>query len=195
MIDQTQKLEKFKQAVFDDAAANAEELISGTEKECSELIREAEREAVRVIRTAKEAADSEYNAAALRKASSGRLEAKRRVLLCREEIIEKVFDSVRQQLEDYRKTAEYEKLMIQMAEECARKAPGKKGRLLISPKDSALKDRLTAGGSFEVALSDSIVLGGVMAVFSQDNLALDMTFDNSFAAQRKGFAGKAGLVI
>ena len=36
MTDQTQKLEKFKQAVFDEAAEKAAEIIKETEEQCAE---------------------------------------------------------------------------------------------------------------------------------------------------------------
>ena len=56
-------------------------------------------------------------------------------------------------------------------------------------------DKLTCGGRFTVTAAGNILLGGVMVVFSEDNLALDATFDNEYEKQRSSFAGKVGLAV
>lgn len=195
MIDQTQKLEKFKQAVFDEADAKAAEIVNEAKAECEERIKDAKREAEENITKSKAEADEQFNIRMLRESSSGNLQSRKVVLRSREDIIDRVFDNVRAQLEDYRKTAEYEALMIKRAREAYELYPDKKGEVRISPKDSALKDKLTLDGRFTVSETRSIITGGIMVVYAEDNLALDFTFDNELANSRKGFAGRAGLFV
>lgn len=195
MIDQTQKLEKFKQAVFDDADAKAAEIVNEAKAECDKRISEAKREAQENISRSKAEADEQFNIRELRESSSGNLQSRKVVLRSREDMIDRVFDNVRAQLEDYRKTADYEALMVKRAQEAYELYPDKKGEVRISPKDSALKDKLTLGGKFTVSETKSIITGGIMVVYADDNLALDFTFDNELANSRKGFAGRAGLLV
>lgn len=195
MIDQTQKLEKFKQAVFDEADAKAAEIVNEAKAECDERINEAKREAEENISRSKAEADEQYNAVKLRESSSGNLQSRKVVLRSREDLIDRVFDNVRSQLEEYRTTAEYAELMVKRAQEAYELYPDKKGEVRISHKDSALKDKLTLGGKFTVSETGSIITGGIMVVYAEDNLALDFTFDNELANSRKGFAGRAGLFV
>ena len=195
MTDQTQKLEKFKQAVFDEAAAKADEIIKETREQCEEMVARAKADADYLVSESKAKADKEYRESTQRTASAGKLESRRRVLTAREEIIGKVFANVREKLEAFRKTAAYETLLIKRVEECAKAYPDKKGEVRVAAADMKYADKLTCGGRFTVCESGNILLGGVMVVFTEDNLAMDCTFDNEYNRQKNGFAGKAGLGV
>ena len=80
-------------------------------------------------------------------------------------------------------------------EECAKAYPDKKGEVRVAAADMKYADKLTCGGRFTVCESSTILLGGVMVVFTEDNLAMDCTFDNEYNRQKNGFAGKAGLGV
>ena len=195
MTDQTQKLEIFKQAVFDEAAEKADEIIKETETYCAETIANAKEEAEAIISESKAKADKAYKEAAQRAASAGKLDSHRNVLIAREKVIDKVFSNVREKLEAFRQTADYEKLLVKRVEECAKTFPDKKGEVRLAARDMKYADKLTCGGRFTVCESENILLGGVMVVFPEDNLALDSTFDNEYTRQKSGFAGKAGLTV
>ena len=195
MTDQTQKLEKFKQAVFDEAAEKADEMIKETEAYCAETIANAKEQAEDIISESKAAADKAHREASQRTASAGRLGMRRNVLAAREKVISRVFSNVREKLEAFRQTADYEKLLVKRVDECAKAFPDKKGEVRLAAADMKYADKLTCGGRFTVCESENILLGGVMVVFPEDNLALDCTFDNEFGRQKSGFAGKAGLTV
>ncbi len=195
MINQTEKLEKFKRSVFDDVSARADELINETEAECGERIRQAKLEAEELTESKRAQIDREYQGLAVRSVSADRLESKRKILLKRESIIDKVFNNVREELEKFMKTADYEKLLIKRVEECAAQYPDKKGEVLIAPKDKSLAPKLTAGGKFTVKESGSIEIGGVTVVYPEDNLAVDGTFDLKFTQQRQSFVSRSGMSV
>ena len=195
MTDQTQKLEKFKQAVFDEAAEKAAEMIKETEAHCAEVIAQAKSEAERLVSSSRKKADKQHSEAARRAESAGRLDSRRNVLTAREAVIDKVFANVRGKLNEFRQTADYEKLLVKRVNECAEAYPDKKGEVRLAAADMKYADKLTCGGRFTVAESANIMLGGLMVVFPEDNLALDCTFDNEYSRQKSGFAGKAGLTI
>lgn len=193
MTDQTQKLEKFKQAVFDEAAEKAAEIIKETEEQCAEVLAEAEAEARDFVKKSRAKAEKEQKEAAQRTESAGRLAQRRNVLNARQEVIDRVFSNVREKLEAFRQSADYEKLLVRRVTECAAVYPNKKGEVRLASADMKYAAVLTCGGRFTVTESANILLGGLMVVFPEDNLALDCTFDNEFKRQKSGFAGKAGL--
>ncbi|HCJ40448.1 V-type ATP synthase subunit E [uncultured Ruminococcus sp.] len=195
MTDQTQKLEKFKQAVFDEAAVKAEEIIKETQEYCAQTVAQAKAEAEELIRTSRAKVDKEVREATQRTQSAGRLESRRVVLTAREEIIGRVFANVREKLAAFRQTADYEALLVKRAKECADAYPDKKGEVRLAAADMKYADKLTCGGRFTVCESGNILLGGLMVVYPEDNLAVDCTFDNEYNRQKSGFAGKAGLSI
>lgn len=193
MTDQTQKLEKFKQAVFDEAAEKAAEIIRETEEQCAEVLADAEAEARDFVKQSRAKAEKEQKEAAQRTESAGRLAQRRNVLNARQEVIDRVFSNVREKLEAFRQSADYEKLLVRRVTECAAVYPNKKGEVRLASADMKYAAVLTCGGRFTVTESANILLGGLMVVFPEDNLALDCTFDNEFKRQKSGFAGKAGL--
>ena len=195
MINSPEKLEKFKQAVSDEARQRAEEILNETRAECEDRLKTARSETMRLTAESKDRIDEEYRTASVREISSESLSSRRNILLKREEMIERVFENVRARLGEYRKTPDYEKLLIKRAEECAKARPGKKGILLLSPADMGFKYKLTAGGQFTVKSSPAIELGGITVIYEDENLALDCTFDSDLAAGREGFAARAGLTI
>ena len=99
MTDQTQKLEKFKQAVLDEAAEKAAEIIKETEEQCAEVLAEAEAEARDFVKQSRAKAEKEQKEAAQRTESAGRLAQRRNVLNARQEVIDRVFSNVREKLE------------------------------------------------------------------------------------------------
>lgn len=193
MTDQIQKLEKFKQAVFDEAAVKANEIIKETEAQCAETLAKAEAEAEAIVSESRAKADKARREAAQRAESAGRLESRRNILTAREQIIDRVFEGVRGKLAAFRQSAEYEKLLIKRVTECAETYPDKQGEVRLAAADMKYAEKLACGGRFEVKESPGILLGGAMVVFPEDNLALDCTFDNEYRKQRSGFAGKVGL--
>lgn len=195
MIDQDKKLQLFKQAVFDDAAERARVLIDDTRAECEERIAKAKSEAELSLENSKAQTDSELKSISLRKSSSSKLESRRQVLLCREAIVDRVFESVNARLEEFRGSKAYLQLLISRVRECQKAYPDRKGKLQISVKDRAIKGELEKATGLKAELSDRIIAGGVTVLYPEDNLALDCTFDSGLKAQRSGFAKRAGLVI
>lgn len=195
MTDQTQKLEKFKQAVFDEAVSKADEIIKETEARCEEILAEAKAEAEMIVSESRAKAEKEHREAAQRAESAGRLDSRRSILTAREEIIDRVFEGVRQKLTEFRNTSDYKAMLVKRVNECAESCPDKKGEVRLAAADMKYADSLTCGGRFEVTESAGILLGGVIVVFPEENLALDCTFDNEYRKQRSGFAGKAGLKV
>lgn len=195
MKNETEKLERFKKAIFDESAAKAEEIVSAARTECGERVSRARHEADGYVKSVTEQINKECEADAVRELSSGSLSSKRNILLSRESVIDRVFGNVRSRLEEFMKTPEYEKLLVKRLEECAAAYPGEKGCVYISQKDAGLADKLSMGGRFEVKAGGSIGIGGITVVFDESSIAVDCTFDSALEEQRESFAVRAGLSL
>lgn len=193
MMNETEKLDKFKKAVFGEADKKAEMIVKAAEKERDERLSKARSEAENYLQAQTAQIDKSCEAAAVREISSENLSSKRSVLLRREQIIDRVFDNVRSQLDEFMKTPEYKKLLCERVEECAKLYPNEKGKVMVALRDEKLAADLTAGGQFRTEVSETIEIGGAMIIIEDRNLAVDYTFDYAFSQQRESFAVKAGL--
>ena len=192
MENQTNKLERFKQAVFEDAEKQAKLITEAADKQRETELAQAKIEAQSLADSKKAAADKNEEARAVREISSKQLEAKRGVLCHREKLIDSVFDSVKNRLAAFKASGEYKLWLKEKAEKCKQTYPEHKGVLYLSPEDMTFAPELSG---FEVKSRDSIELGGVLAVYDDMGIALDYTFDSAFEQQRSAFTEKAELVL
>lgn len=192
MENQTNKLERFKQAVFEDAEKQAKLITEAADKQRETELAQAKIEAQSLADSKKAAADKTEEARAVREISSKQLEAKRNVLCHREKLIDSVFDSVKNRLAAFKASGEYKLWLKEKAEKCKQTYPEHKGVLYLSPEDMTFAPELAG---FEVKSRDSIELGGVLAVYDDMGIALDYTFDSAFEQQRSAFTEKAELVL
>ena len=102
MENQTIKLERFKQAVFEDAEKQAKLITESADKQRENELAQAKIEAQSLADSKKAAADKTEEARAIREISSKQLEAKRNVLCHREKLIDSVFDNVKSRLATFK---------------------------------------------------------------------------------------------
>lgn len=193
MKNETEKLEKFKKAIFDEVDAKAQEMISEAEAEREERLEKARREADGFVQSRIAQIDKDCEAKAVRELSSDSLQAKRNVLLSREELIDKVFSNVRNKLDEFMKTPEYGKMLAERVRSCAEKYPEDNVVVYVALKDEALCGQISTGGKYRTEPSETVEVGGAMVVLEDKGIALDYTFDTALSEQRESFARKAGL--
>lgn len=193
MKNETEKLEKFKKAIFDEVDAKAQEMISEAEAQRDERLEKARHEADGFVQSMIAQIDKDCEAKAVRELSSESLQAKRNVLLSREGLIDKVFSNVRDKLDEFMKTPEYGKMLAEKVKSCAEKYPDDKGVVYVAFKDEGLCGQLSCGGRYKALPSETVEVGGAMVVLEDKGIALDYTFDTALSEQRESFARKAGL--
>ncbi len=193
MENQTIKLERFKQAVFEDAEKQAKLITESADKQRENELCSGENRSTKPCRLKKAAADKTEEARAIREISSKQLEAKKRNVLChREKLIDSVFDNVKSRLATFKASRDYKSWLKEKAEKCKQTYPEHKGVIYLSPEDMKYASDLA---DFEVKSRDSIELGGMLMVYEDMGIALDYTFDSAFEGQRSAFTEKAELVL
>lgn len=192
MENQTIKLERFKQAVFEDAEKQAKLITESADKQRENELAQAKIEAQNLTDSKKASTDKTEEARAIREISSKQLEAKRKVLCHREKLIDSVFDNVKSRLATFKASRDYKSWLKEKAEKCKQTYPEHKGVIFLSPEDMKYASDLA---DFEVKSRDSIELGGMLMVYEDMGIALDYTFDSAFEGQRSAFTEKAELVL
>ena len=192
MENQTIKLERFKQAVFEDAEKQAKLITEAADKQRENELAQAKIEAQSLADSKKASTDKTEEARAVREISSKQLEAKRNVLCHREKLIDSVFDNVKSRLATFKASRDYKSWLKEKAEKCKQTYPEHKVVIYLSPEDMKYASDLA---DFEVKSRDSIELGGMLMVYEDMGIALDYTFDSVFEGQRSAFTEKAELVL
>lgn len=195
MKNESEKLGKFKNAVFAIAQKEVDEIISEANRKSEEYLKNVKSENEIFVANGKNEIDKEEKNDAVKKASAYDIDAKRSLLRHREEIVDKVFEQVRQRLDEFVKTDDYVGLMTSKAKKCAEENKGLKGKILIGRSDSKLFKGLSETGNYDVQISDGIVSGGIMIVFDDINVVYDYTVSSALETQRQTFIAKAGLSL
>ncbi len=190
MVKNTSRLELFRQAINNQADAEAEEISRQTE-ETSAALEKEKRE-----RTAHEAL-SEIKAERSRIASSFKKEIsrcdydmKRAVLSHRNDLTEQFFAEMGQRLSEWTKTpayAEYLKTALAKAEE----ALGSSGTVIHARHEDT--DAVRALTRLPVEEDSSITIGGISAEDSAKGLFADFTLDSGLAGEKAAFPNKSEL--
>ncbi len=192
MKNETEKLNKFKLAVFSQVEQQAQEIIQEAQSQQKQRLAEAKQESQSELSEQLSAIDKQCRAKTLREISSRKLDAQRSVLTHRNEMIEKVFDNIRKSLAEFCKSENYRSELKQRLDKCAAQSQGK-GTAYFAKRDIELGRELCKGTRFTAQQSDSITLGGVTVIFADSNLAYDCTFDSTFERERQNFSKAAGL--
>ena len=195
MKNDTEKLNRFKNAVFEDVERQATEIIEEADRESSEKVRSAQQETKLVYEKKRADFDKAEKENSVREVSSEEINARKEILRYREEITDKVFSAVIEQVNGFSKTKEYAVLMKKRAEKCADENKGEKGTIYIRHEDSAIAGDLSKSGNFEVVEKENILYGGIMVAFEDSGIVYDYTVDSKLEEERRNFAGKAGLSV
>lgn len=108
------------------------------------------------------------------------------------ELKEKLFSEVKELLDSFTKTPEYETYLTGKIKEALDFAEDDEISVYLSPEDSALAEKLqqTAGVTIQIA-KDSF-LGGIRATIPQKNILIDHSFAGNFEAAYKEFKFDGG---
>ena len=125
------------------------------------------------------------------------LEAKREVLIYRNELTEKVFTQTREKLQHFAASAEYRVYLIKRLEKAVKKFPCEGAVIAVREEDLSFeKDLLKAAPSADsVVLDKSNRLGGFRLINQASGLLLDETLASDLIEQRQYFYQMSGMTV
>ena len=108
------------------------------------------------------------------------------------ELKEKLFSEVKELLESFTKTPEYETYLTGKIKEALAFAEDDEISVYLSPEDSALAEKLQQTTGVTIQIAKDSFLGGIRATIPQKNILIDHSFAGNFEAAYKEFKFDGG---
>ena len=109
-----------------------------------------------------------------------------------DELKEKLFVEVKQQLEDYMTTSTYQQLLIKQIKNIQKEAGSGKLILYIDPADSDKRSSLQAATGAPITVSEYSFMGGTRAVLQDRNILIDNSFASKLEKLKADFSFNGG---
>ena len=195
--DWTDKLNTFKALVLHDAEEKRGSIMAEIEREYDERIDKKETELLE-----KAYMEIQRNIRDTQKKSNERilhteLDAKRALIVRREEIIAEVMDGAREKLAEFTKSAEYEKWLTDKTLRAVTELGEGAKTVYVSESDMRFKDSLgSIGKDITVeAASERDFIGGVKVINTDRRVASDYSFKEMLSEQKQKFLRESGLTL
>ena len=187
-----EKLSHFYDITVEDArtkaAAILEEHKEALEKMTAERKALSEENAQAQIKAETANARREVNKAL----SAEQLTIKRDCTKKQNELKEKLFSEVKELLDSFTKTPEYETYLTGKIKEALDFAEDDEISVYLSPEDSALAEKLQQTTGVTIQIAKDSFLGGIRATIPQKNILIDHSFAGNFEAAYKEFKFDGG---
>jgi V/A-type H+-transporting ATPase subunit E len=108
------------------------------------------------------------------------------------ELKEKIFSEVKELLESFTKTPEYENYLTAKIKEALDFAGNDEITIYLSPEDRSLAEKLQHTTGTAIQLAKDSFLGGIRATIPQKNILIDHSFAGNFEAAYKEFKFDGG---
>jgi vacuolar-type H+-ATPase subunit E/Vma4 len=194
MPENLQKIDVFRDVVFNDASSTAENIRIKAEQESVRIVEQAEDEFLRDAYYKVSENTRKIKNECKRKVSKSSYEAHKAVLAKRNEIVNRFFDDVKNELSDFADSGRYSAYLVNKLLEVNSALPFYPGVVIhVAPKDRDL-DLFAKSYSFlKTAVNNNIKIGGFKAFYPKEKIFADVTLDRALADARAGFSGKAEL--
>jgi V/A-type H+-transporting ATPase subunit E len=176
-------------AILAQAAAEAKQIIAAAQAEAERTIAEAREQASRQSETALLDAEAKAKREGVVEIAAASLDCRRKLLQAREELIDRVFDKVKERLAAIRNSDEYWKILLDLIREGCR-AIGKSNLIVeTAAADREAANRAVAATAIEnisikVQANDEINDGGCIVSDSDRRVIFDNTFEAILARHR-----------
>ncbi len=195
-----EKLNTFTSLVLDDAGTKRDELMEKVQEKHDTLVNAKETEFLEEAYESIQHSISDAKKAANEKVLHVELEAKKKLLLTRENIIKEVMDGAKEKLKAYTHTEEYGKWLLDKVEKALFEV-GKGSKVVyISSDDLRFKEQIEkfSDGEAQVsveAANEKDFIGGVKVFNPERRVSVDYSFKEMLAEEKKEFLQNSGLTI
>ncbi len=187
---QARKLEKFNESVNMEVGEHIGEIMDEANRLSKKKLEKAEDdallEAYNKIQKAVRDTEAKYRKMYALEEQKYRMDA----LKYREELSKKIFSGVERRITEFTSSEKYGDYLIDIAE-CEKLS--ETAVVAVSPKDKKYGEKLKAKCGREVRQDESIELGGLMIIDSEQGLIIDKTFDSALEEQKKAFSSRYGF--
>lgn len=187
-----EKLQHFYDTSVEEAYQEASQAIEAHQKNLDEMLSEHKK-------SRKQSAEAEVKAEAenarreVNKAlSAEQLTIKRNWTKKQNELKEALFLEVKELLENFMKTAEYDDYLYKKINEARTFAGKDQLHIYLTPSDAAKLETLSSQTGFPLEVSEDPFMGGIRAVIPEKNILIDNSFLETFQTMKKEFKFDGG---
>lgn len=188
-----EKLKHFEEAALEEArqksAKAVEEHRQVLNKLKQEHIVEKDRQAAIQIKTETDKLKRANNMAI----SKEEIQIKRQISKKHDELKEKLFVEVKQKLDEFMNSQEYQKLLIREIKEILRVAGESEVTIYIDPADESMLSSLQVAANTSLTLSQYSFGGGVRAVLPGRHILIDNSFSTKLEEMKQEFRFDGGM--
>lgn len=128
-------------------------------------------------------------------ASKRQIQLKRELSKVKHTLKTELFEEVRELLDEYMKTEDYQNLLVAYIAKVARFANGQPFIIYINPTDAEKKMYLEERTGMTVTVSQDDFIGGIRAVIRERNILIDYSFLGALDKEQEEFVFKGGAGV
>ncbi len=191
-----EKLRNFSTLVMADARKKSDEITREAESEKQKKLKVNEdkilNNAYNIIQSSVLKYDKEDNERVLH----AEVEAKKRILKKREEIVDRVFESVAEKLDAFVEGDDYEAWLEKLCAKAAEEIGGSGKTVYLTSRDMKYADKISAAaGGADVKMSSENFIGGIKMESEEKHISVDYSLKSLSENEKNNFIQNAGLSI
>lgn len=195
-----EKLNTFTSLVLDDAGTKRDELLEKIKKKHDTWVDAKETEFLEEAYKLIQHSITDAKKSANEKVLQEELEARKKLLLTRERIVNEVMEAAAEKLKAFTKTEEYGKWLPDKIEKAVFEVGKGPKTVYISSDDLRFKDQIEKlsddGGEISVeAAGEKDFLGGAKVFNTERRVSVDYSFKEMLAEEKRNFLQRSGLTI
>lgn len=198
MDNLNEKLNTFTSLVLEDAKTERDKLMEKVQQKHDAILNAKENDFLEEAYSSIHHSITDAKKAASEKILHFELDAKKQILLTRENIINEVMEDAKIKLKEYTKTSEYEKWLIKKVE-TALKEVGKGSKVVyVSTDDLRMKNKIEAFSTDSEtvtvnAAEEKDFIGGIKVFNPERHVSVNYSFKEMLADEKETFLQSSGL--
>ena len=183
-----EKINNFKERAIKDANLQSQSIIHECEENIKTQLEEYKKKAEEDFNSKLQSESEEILKNNNKKLSSDTVMLKQKLEKKRLELVASLFDELKKKLMEYKKTSDYQDLLLKQIEQIAQYSEGSDFVIYINKSDSDLLDILSTKSKHRIEISPTNLLGGVRGIITNENVLLDYSFSNKLMEEKANFS-------
>lgn len=183
-----EKINNFKERAITDANLQSQSIIHECEENIKKQLEEYKKKAEADFNSKLQSESEEIMKNNNKKLSSDTVILKQKLEKRRLELIASLFDELKKKLIEYKKTSDYQDLLLKQIEQIEQYSEGSDFVIYIDNSDSDLLDKLSTKSKHKIEISPNNLLGGVRGIIKSENILLDYSFSNKLMEEKANFS-------
>jgi vacuolar-type H+-ATPase subunit E/Vma4 len=197
MLPPEEKLKKFKNAILKETDEQANQILAEIDDFKNQELANSKEQTLEEYFYEMQAEITKIKQDCKRCVSTAELNAKRELLIKREQIAEKIFNVVSQKLVDFTSSADYKTYLLKGIQNSFENASISGSELFLKPADMGLKKEIEDSFNNQITVTelDSIVIGGFIVKNEAKGILIDETLDYNLKNQHSYFNQISNLKV